>query len=192
MKDNRQARRTLASSRLSKDAISARLARAPVTPGLDDTHVIVLPEGARVTLAAVLIPLVPRGDEINVLLTQRTAHLKDHPSQISFPGGRVEGGDQDRIETALREAEEEIGLSRAAIAILGSLPEYDLPSGFRISPVVGWVEPPFALTLDPFEVDSAFEVPLSFLLDPANHQRRRYVFNGRERSEEHTSELQSH
>lgn len=181
MKDNLQARRALGSSRLSKDAISARLARVPVTPGLDDTHVIALPEGARVTLAAVLIPLVPRGDEINVLLTQRTAHLKDHPSQISFPGGRVEGGDQNRIETALREAEEEIGLNRAGIAILGSLPDYDMPSGFRISPVVGWVEPPFALTLDPFEVDSAFEVPLSFLLDPANHQRRRYVFNGRER-----------
>ena len=72
-------------------------------------------------------------------------------------------------------------LFRSGITILGSLPDYDMPSGFRISPVVGWVEPPFALTLDPFEVDSAFEVPLSFLLDPANHQRRRYVFNGRER-----------
>lgn len=167
--------------RLSKDDISARLARDPVKPGADDTHVIALPVNARVTLAAVLIPLVPRGDEINVLLTQRTAHLKDHPSQISFPGGRVEGGDQDRIETALREAEEEIGLKRDRIAVLGMLPDYDMPSGFRISPVIGWVEPPFALTLDPFEVESAFEVPLGYLLNPANHQRRRYVFNGRER-----------
>ena len=162
-------------------AIAARLARAPVSPGRDDTHVIVLPEGARVTLAAVLIPLVPRGDEINVLLTQRTAHLKDHPSQISFPGGRVEGSDQDRIETALREAEEEIGLSRAAIAILGSLPDCDMPSGFRISPVVGWIEPPFDLKPDPFEVADTFEVPLAHFLDPANHLRRYYYFNGRHR-----------
>lgn len=167
--------------RLSQDDISARLARPAVQPGTHDTHVIALPADARVTLAAVLIPLVPRGDELHVLLTQRTPHLKDHPSQISFPGGRVEGGDQDRIETALREAEEEIGLARAQVAILGTLPDYDMPSGFRISPVIGWVEPPFTLTLDPFEVESAFEVPLSFLLNPANHQRRRYVFNGRER-----------
>lgn len=167
--------------RLSQDDISARLARPPVQPGTRDTHVIALPADARVTLAAVLIPLVPRGDDLNVLLTQRTPHLKDHPSQISFPGGRVEGGDQDRIETALREAEEEIGLKRGQVAILGTLPDYDMPSGFRISPVIGWVEPPFSLTLDPFEVESAFEVPLAFLLNPANHQRRRYVFNGRER-----------
>jgi len=167
--------------RLSRDDISARLARPAVMPGAHDTHVIALPEGAKVLLAAVLVPLVPRDEGIHVLLTQRTAHLKDHPSQISFPGGRVEGGDQDRIETALREAEEEIGLTREHITILGTLPDYDMPSGFRISPVIGWVEPPFTLKLDPIEVESAFEVPLSYLLDSANHQRRRYVFNGRER-----------
>jgi 8-oxo-dGTP pyrophosphatase MutT (NUDIX family) len=116
---------------------------------------------------------------VHVLLTQRTAHLKDHPSQISFPGGRVEGGDESRIETALREAQEEIGLAREQVDILGTLPDYDMPSGFRISPVVGWIEPPFALQLDPVEVESAFEVPLSFVLDPANHQFRSYEFNGR-------------
>ena len=132
-------------------------------------------------LAAVLVPLIPRDDEVHVLLTQRTAHLKDHPSQISFPGGRVEGGDENRIATALREAEEEIGLARERVTILGTLPDYDMPSGFRISPVIGWVEPPFTMQLDPFEVESAFEVPLSFLLDPANHEYRRYEFNGRSR-----------
>ncbi len=167
--------------RWSRDDISARLARPAVQPGARDTHVLALPAGARVMLAAVLVPLIPREDDIHVLLTQRTAHMKDHPSQISFPGGRVEGGDQDRIETALREAEEEIGLERKHVMVLGSLPDYDMPSGFRISPVIGWIEPPFTLKLDPVEVESAFEVPLSFLVDPANHQYRQYEFNGRER-----------
>ncbi|MEO8441441.1 MAG: CoA pyrophosphatase [Betaproteobacteria bacterium] len=167
--------------RWSRDDISALLARPAVMPGVRDTHVVALPTGARVMLAAVLIPLIPRDDDIHVLLTQRTAHLKDHPSQISFPGGRVEGGDQDRVETALREAEEEIGLVREQVTILGCLPDYDMPSGFRISPVIGWIEPSFALKLDPIEVESAFEVPLSYLIDPANHQYRRYEFNGRSR-----------
>jgi 8-oxo-dGTP pyrophosphatase MutT (NUDIX family) len=167
--------------RWSRDDISALLARPTVMPGARDTHVVALPADARVMLAAVLIPLIPRDDDIHVLLTQRTAHLKDHPSQISFPGGRVEGGDQDRIETALREAAEEIGLAREHVTILGCLPDYDMPSGFRISPVIGWIEPPFELKLDPVEVEAAFEVPLSYLIDPANHQYRRYEFNGRSR-----------
>ena len=167
--------------RLSRDDISALLARPAAMPGARDTHVVALPADAKVMLAAVLIPLIPRDDDIHVLLTQRTPHLKDHPSQISFPGGRVEGGDQDRVETALREAEEEIGLARERVMVLGSLPDYDMPSGFRISPVIGWIEPPFTLKLDPVEVDSAFEVPLGFLLNPANHQYRRYEFNGRSR-----------
>jgi 8-oxo-dGTP pyrophosphatase MutT (NUDIX family) len=167
--------------RLSRDDISALLARPAVPPGARDTPVLTRAADAKVMLAAVLIPLIPRDDDIHVLLTQRTPHLKDHPSQISFPGGRVEGGDQDRIETALREAEEEIGLARDHVMVLGSLPDYDMPSGFRVSPVIGWIEPPITLKLDPVEVDSAFEVPLSFLLNPANHQYRRYEFNGRNR-----------
>lgn len=140
-----------------------------------------LPASARITFAAVLVPLIFRAGSVNVLLTQRTAHLYDHPSQISFPGGRVEGADENRTETALREAEEEIGLARERIEIIGTLPDYEIPSGFRISPVIGWIEPPFELKLDPFEVVDAFEVPLSFVLDPANHQRRSYHFNGRHR-----------
>ncbi len=152
-----------------------------MTPRAEDKHVIALAPGARMMFAAVLVPLIPRDGELNVLLTQRTAHLNDHPSQISFPGGRVEGGDENRIETALREAREEIGLARNRVDILGALPDYDMPSGFRISPVIGWIEPPFAMKLDPFEVESAFEVPLSFVFDPANHLRRSYDFNGRHR-----------
>ena len=179
MKDNLKSRRALGSSRLSKDAIAARLARAPVSPGRDDTHVIVLPEGARVTLAAVLIPLVPRGDEINVLLTQRTAHLKDHPSQISFPGGRVDPEDEDAIATALRETEEEIGLHRRHVEVIGVLPEYVTGTGFQVTPVVALVHPPFELTADEFEVAEIFEVPMSFLMDGANHQRRSAVLPSR-------------
>ena len=166
---------------LSRADITARLARPTAAPGARDKHIVALPPGARVMLAAVLVPLVPRDGELHVLLTQRTPHLKDHPSQISFPGGRVEGGDENRIETALREAEEEIGLTRDRVGILGTLPDYDMPSGFRISPVVGWIEPPFDLKLDPIEVASAFEVPLSYLLDTANHQYRSFEFNGRHR-----------
>ena len=166
--------------RLSREGIAARLAQA-APPRPDDRHIAALPAGARVTHAAVLVPLIPRGDDVTVLLTQRTAHLHDHPSQISFPGGRVEGSDESRVETALREAEEEIGLARERIEVVGNLPDYEIPSGFRISPVVGWIEPPFELKLDPFEVTAAFEVPLSFVLDPANHQRRSYHFNGRHR-----------
>ena len=161
--------------------IAGRLTRPAPPPQPDDRHIAALPAGARVTHAAVLVPLIPRGDDVTVLLTQRTAHLHDHPSQISFPGGRVEGSDESRVETALREAEEEIGLARERIEVVGNLPDYEIPSGFRISPVVGWIEPPFELKLDPFEVTAAFEVPLSFVLDPANHQRRSYHFNGRHR-----------
>mgnify|MGYP002789364260 CR=1 FL=1 len=142
---------------------------------------IALKEGVRVTEAAVLVPLVCRGAMVNVLLTQRTAHLNDHAGQISFPGGRVESTDASREETALRETEEEIGLPRTRIALLGRLPDYEIPSGFRITPVVGWVLAPFELAPDPFEVASVFEAPLPYFLDPANYQRRQYHFRGRHR-----------
>lgn len=121
--------------------------------------------------AAVLVPLVNRASGIQVLLTQRTAHLNDHAGQISFPGGRVDAGDVDRIDTALRETEEETGLPRTRVEVLGFLPDYDIMTGFRVTPVVGWVEPPFSLAPDPFEVAEIFEVPLNFILDPANHRR---------------------
>ncbi len=140
-----------------------------------------LKEGVRVTDAAVLVPLVDRGGAIKVLFTQRTAHLSDHAGQISFPGGRVEAADAGREETALRETEEEIGLPRARIALIGRLPDYEIPSGFRITPVVGWIEPPFDLRPDPFEVAEIFEAPLGYFLDPGNYQRRQYHFRGRHR-----------
>lgn len=129
--------------------------------------------------AAVLFPIVRRSGEPTVLFTQRTAHLKDHPGQISFPGGRCELADPSPAHTALREAAEEIGLSPAHVDIIGYLPEYLTSTGFRVTPVVAMVTPPFELRLDAFEVASVFEVPLAFLLDPANHQQHSLHYRGK-------------
>ena len=128
--------------------------------------------------AAVLFPIVLRDGGQMVLLTQRTAHLRDHAGQISFPGGRVEAGDLSPSHTALRETEEEIGLPRERIEILGFLPEYRTGTGFCVTPVVALVQPPFELQPDPFEVAEVFEVPLAFLLDPANHQQHSLHYRG--------------
>lgn len=130
------------------------------------------------TPAAVLVPIVLRQEGQTVLLTQRTAHLRDHAGQISFPGGRVEADDLSPTHTALRETEEEIGLLGERIEIVGFLPEYRTGTGFRVTPVVALVHPPFELQPDPFEVAEIFEVPLDFLLDPANHQRHSLHYRG--------------
>jgi len=113
-----------------------------------------------------------------VLLTQRTDHLHHHPGQISFAGRRVEQHDESPLETALRETEEEIGLARRHVEVIGRLPEYRTVTGFAICPVVGLVCPPFELELDDFEVAEVFEVPLGFLLEPANRQRHRIEYQG--------------
>jgi 8-oxo-dGTP pyrophosphatase MutT (NUDIX family) len=130
--------------------------------------------------AAVLVPIVERA-EPTVLLTKRTDHLHHHAGQVSFPGGRVEPQDVDVVATALRETEEEIGLSRDFVEIAGYLDDYQTGTGFHITPVVGFVRPGFELDLDDFEVAEAFEVPLSFLFDPANHHRHARVWQGKER-----------
>lgn len=145
------------------------------------TGAVVIEDGAdnlTLTPAAVLFPIVVRDAGHTVMLTQRTAHLRDHAGQISFPGGRVEADDLSPTHTALRETEEEVGLSRERVEILGFLPEYRTGTGFRVTPVVGLVHPPFALQPDPFEVAEVFEVPLAFLLDPANHQRHEMHYRG--------------
>lgn len=167
--------------RITPEIVKARLARGAPLHDPRDLHMSTIPAGARVTHAAVMVPIVSRPDALHVLLTQRTAHLSDHAGQISFPGGRVDAGDAGREDTALRETEEEIGLARSRITLLGRLPEYEIPSGFRITPVVGWIEPPFDLVLDPFEVASAFEAPLSHFLDLQRYERREYHFKGRHR-----------
>ena len=139
-------------------------------------------EERTLTPAAVLVPLVERLEGYTVLLTQRTAHLEHHPGQISFPGGRAEEGDASPVETALREAEEEIGLLRRhVVEIAGFLDLYQTVTGFLVTPVVGLVTPPFELRLDEFEVAEAFEVPLEFILDPRHHERRSMVYKGQQR-----------
>ena len=128
--------------------------------------------------ASVLLPLVMRGEGLALLLTRRTDHLKDHAGQISFPGGRAEPDDADAVATALRETEEEIGLARAHIDVVGSLPVYTTVTNFVVTPVVALVEPGFALQPDPFEVAEVFEVPLAFLMTPAHHQRHAFEWQG--------------
>ncbi|NQV46719.1 MAG: CoA pyrophosphatase [Rhodospirillaceae bacterium] len=131
--------------------------------------------------AAVLVPLIERADGMAVMLTRRTDHLEHHPGQISFPGGHFEPGDESPEATAIRETEEETGLDRRHINIIGRLDIYETRTGFRITPVVALVTPPFELTADPDEVAEIFEVPLAFLLDSANHQRHSRGFEGIDR-----------
>lgn len=161
--------------RVNEQALRAAFARGGDQPAVGDEFVF---EG-RLTPAAVLVPIVVREHELSVLLTQRTAHLSHHPGQISFPGGRVEFEDSSPVMTALRETEEEIGLARQQVELLGHLPEYRTGTGFAVAPVVGLIRAPLRLTLDAFEVAEVFEVPLGFLLDPLNHKRHRIEYQGK-------------
>jgi len=135
-------------------------------------------EGTDLAAAAVLVPIIVRETGATMLLTQRTAHLRDHGGQVSFPGGRSEASDSSPEATALREAEEEVGIAASQVEILGRLPEYRTGTGFVITPVVGLVTPPLNLKLDDFEVAEVFEPPLDFLLDSANHQRHSIEVRG--------------
>jgi 8-oxo-dGTP pyrophosphatase MutT (NUDIX family) len=137
--------------------------------------------GAPLTPAAVLVPLVARPGGLQVLLTQRTDHLNDHAGQVSFPGGRREESDAGSVQTALRETREEIGLAEDFIEVVGLLDDYETGTGFRVTPVVSFVSEGFTLALDRFEVADAFEVPLDYLFDPANHQMRSRDYQGRRR-----------
>ena len=130
--------------------------------------------------AAVLIPVIDH-PQPTVLLTQRSAHLNDHAGQISFPGGKIDPTDASPLDAALREAEEEVGLSRQFIDPIGYLDLYGTSFGFRILPTVARVSPGFELRISAAEVDDAFEVPLAFLMDPANHQLHSKEFRGMER-----------
>jgi 8-oxo-dGTP pyrophosphatase MutT (NUDIX family) len=131
--------------------------------------------------AAVLVPVVLRENGLTVLLTQRADHLSDHAGQISFPGGRREPTDLNAVETALREAREEVALDPDRVEVLGALPDYLTGTGFRVTPVVGLVHPPFSVRADTLEVADIFEVPLDFLMTPANHEVRVARWEGGER-----------
>jgi 8-oxo-dGTP pyrophosphatase MutT (NUDIX family) len=128
--------------------------------------------------AAVLVPLVEREAGWTVLLTQRAATLKDHAGQISFPGGRIEPQDIDAWHAALREAHEEIGLSEEFVEFAGYLPDHWVGTGFRVTPVVGFVNAGYGLRIETAEVHDVFEVPLDFILDEANHKTRQRLLAG--------------
>jgi len=159
-----------------RERFSAALPYEPVTTG--DGHLV--RRDGKIRPASVLVPVVKRAPELTVLLTRRTAHLHDHAGQISLPGGRAEKNESPQ-DTALRETAEEIGLDPRHVEVLGSLTDYVTVTGYRVTPVVGLVSPPFELQPDTFEVAEIFEVPLAVFLDPANHQRNRVVVQGVER-----------
>jgi len=167
---------------LDRQTIKQRLAVPPtgdrgdhdLNPGFKPPRDPLLP-------AAVLVPLVEKQDGFTVLLTRRTHHLKAHAGQISFPGGKVEPGDDDAVATALRETEEEVGVPRSHIEIAGRLDRYVTRTGYDITPVVGIVKQPCPVRPDPFEVDEIFEAPLDFLLDPTNRVKDSRQYQGQTR-----------
>ena len=138
-------------------------------------------DGVRLKDAAVLVPVVDDGHEARVIFTQRARTLRKHSGQISFPGGGIDAADRSPEEAALRETEEEIGVSRRYVETVGRLPDYLSGTGFRIKPVLSVVKRGFTLSPNPAEVDFVFEVPLSFLMNPDNHRRASRVFEGHER-----------
>ncbi len=138
-------------------------------------------EGLQLKDAAVLVPVVDDGDEARVIFTKRTTTLRTHSGQVAFPGGAIDPEDVSVEAAAMREADEEIGLAPPFVEPIGRLPNYLAASGFRITPVLSIVRRGFELKLNPHEVEDVFEVPLSFLMDPKNHQRGSRVFEGQER-----------
>lgn len=164
--------RAVPSEFLTAEALRIRFKKdVPWMPEKTDEHQ--LSTSTFIRPAAVLIPLIIKDNGLHLLLTQRAAHLHDHPGQISFPGGRYEEADRNSVETALRETFEEIGIHRAHIDVIGSLPQYRTATGYDVTPVVSLVKPGFEVKIDSFEVASIFEVPLAFLMNEANHQLRK-------------------
>ncbi len=170
---------------LSLDDLAARLARLPAPlrrgapqgvseagrpRGDHELNPELYDPDQRLRQAAVLVPIVMKPDAPSLLLTRRTQHLKHHSGQIAFPGGSVDPDDRSPEDTALREAGEEVGLERSRIRVVGRLDTYVTRTSFDVTPVIGLLEPPLALRLQESEVESAFEVPLDFFLDPANRR----------------------
>lgn len=143
--------------------------------------IVAMVEGFHLRDAAVLVPVVDDGDEARVIFTKRTANLRKHSGQISFPGGAIDSTDISPEMAAIRETQEEIGIAGSFVETVGRLPHYLAATGFRITPVLGVVQPGFELKPNPREVDDVFEVPLSFLMNPQNHTRDRRLVEGIDR-----------
>jgi 8-oxo-dGTP pyrophosphatase MutT (NUDIX family) len=181
--------RAVFASAINRDSLAACLAHNHnIDPGGDGgfsddgDSAMQMHAGKTLKPAAVLILVINQTERPTVLFTQRTAHLTDHAGQISFPGGRVEETDRNHIHTALRETEEETGVDAGRIDILGAIPQYTTGTGYLITPVVGWIEPPIAYRPDPTEVEECFEVPFDFLTDIDNHHLETAMYKGRMRS----------
>lgn len=163
---------------MGPDALD-RIAEALSRPGaassdFDLNTGVVLPEGRKLRPAGVLAPITARDGQLHLLLTKRSSALKHHPGQIAFPGGKQDEGDKDVVDAALREAQEEIGLPREAVQILGKLPAHETVTSFNVTPVIGFVRDTFEIKPEPGEVEEVFSVPLSHVLDVGN-----YVIEGR-------------
>lgn len=167
---------------MNRDEIETRLAAWP-REGRRGDNFFATDDKYRgpLTPAAVLVPLVARAEGFALLMTERTAHLRDHAGQISFPGGRIEPDDESPEQAALRETQEEVGLAPDLITVVGQLDTYETRTGFEVFPIVGVVAPDFDVVPDRFEVASVFEVPLSFVLDPRHHVVEARMFKGAER-----------
>jgi len=168
---------------LGAEELAARLAAAVARPPVrvdDRPGPVAAAPSEPLTPAAVLVPVVAH-PEPTILLTLRGRQLKAHAGQVSFPGGRIEAGDASPTAAALREAEEEIGLARDAVRVIGTLGEHVTGTGYHVTPVVGLVPPPLALRPDPAEVDEVFELPLAVLLEPEAFSWREEVLLGRRR-----------
>lgn len=161
------------------EALRAGLARgARPSSDYDLNPGTVLPEGRVLRPAAVLVGVTRSGGETRVLLTKRASHLRHHPGQIAFPGGRQDAGDPDLVATALREAEEEIGLPGDAVEILGALPAHETVTGYQVTPVLAEITRDFTPRADPGEVAEIFAAPLSHLLDPRQFRVERRIWRG--------------
>lgn len=151
-----------------RDIKTALQAAGPVSSDFDLNTDVAAPPPQRV--AGVLVPLVQRAHGIDLILTKRAAHLKSHPGQISFPGGKQEKTDTNIAQTALREAWEEVGLPPKSVELMGQLPNHNTVTSFAVTPVVGWISDEWQVQIDPGEVDEVFSVPFEFVMNTSNYQ----------------------